>query len=1147
MTGAARFAENSALTTLESRLHAGATRLAAHGLWGSCAGFLISSLRSSSNRPILIACAHAEQADHLRDDLESLLGRVDYLPPSEASVAAKDDDLESTQARAALCAHLHSAGPSAPIVAPIQALLQAVPTPATLGDNTIGFAVGREFDMQEIAAWLVARGFERLDQVEQPGDFAIRGGILDIFDSPDQDPLRLEFFGDELESIRRFEVSSQRSTQNVQDAQITRVGSAATNDAQQTCCFLNYLPDHCLLVLNEPAEVAEVANTLLERMDQPVGYFTFPALMQNADRFAQLHLSRFPSASVKEADTATLPAGPAPAFDAKPADSALQLVTLARQQQVSVYCENAGERDRLQELVAEAAAQQETVVPDRLDIELGLIHEGFQWGKASTEPGENDSNVCLFLTHHEIFHRDVRHRRLRPVSAGRPIDSFLDLKEGDYVVHVLHGVAKFTGLRSLTKRGSRHAEEYLSLRFAEGAGLHVPVTQIDLVQKYIGPRAARPPLSKLGGTRWTKTKDKVEEALTDLASDLLRIQAERASSAGVAYPRDTHWQQEFEDAFPYTPTTDQTTAMAAIKDDQQLERPMDRLICGDVGFGKTELAIRAAFKVVEYGRQVAVLVPTTVLAEQHFKTFSQRMAEYPFRIACLNRFRSTVEQKAIIGEARKGRVDILIGTHRILSKDVVFADLGLAIIDEEQRFGVEHKERLKKLRATVDVLTLTATPIPRTLHLSMIGLRDISSLATPPLDRRSIVTRVTSWNDELVREAIVRELNRDGQIFFVHNRVHSIHDVATKLATLVPDARIVVGHGQMSGEELESVMTRFVRHEADILVSTTIIEAGLDISNANTMIIHHADRFGLADLHQLRGRVGRYKNRAYCYLLLDSSRPMTEGAARRLKAIEQCSELGAGFRIAMRDLEIRGAGNILGSEQSGEIAAVGYDLYCQLLEKCVKRMRGDKVDERPAVHLELDMNATIPRGYITSDRQRMETYRRFAACRTVTDVEQLEADLRDAFGPTPDSVATLLSLAEIRVRASEFGITAIIRKEPDVVFHVSGEFKRLESLFDTAGGRASMGDPGVLHWRLPEHYFHGESLLPVLRNLLRNERKLVVQPKDGPPIVKSAPTNKRSDGPRPLRGPTEPLRATPNALPSDAPVRKKRRRRRPEG
>ncbi|MFQ5411258.1 MAG: transcription-repair coupling factor, partial [Phycisphaerae bacterium] len=660
-----------------------------------------------------------------------------------------------------------------------------------------------------------------------------------------------------------------------------------------------------------------------------------------------------------------------------------------------------------------------------------------------------------------------------------------DLQEGDTVVHISHGIAKYMGMKTMRKGDSRKSEEFLTLRFAESATMHVPVTQIDLVQKYVGAKGQRPPLSKLGGTRWKTTKERVEEAVTDLASDLLRIQAERESQPGIAFPNDTHWQTEFENAFLYTETPDQITAVRDIKADQSRMRPMDRLLCGDVGYGKTELAMRAAFKTVEFGKQVAVLVPTTVLAEQHYRTMTERMADYPFRIECLNRFRSPKQQKEIVAAARKGQVDILIGTHRIVSKDVGFADLGLVIVDEEQRFGVEHKERLKRLRSTVDVLTLTATPIPRTLHMAMVGLRDISSLATPPMDRRSISTRICNWGDDLVREAVVRELNRDGQIFFVHNRVHSIQGMADRIACLVPDARIVIGHGQMSGDDLERIMLKFIRHEADILVCTTIIEAGLDIPNANTIFIDRADRFGLADLHQLRGRVGRYKHRAYCYLLLSPDRPLTNTAARRLKAIEEFSDLGAGFRIAMRDLEIRGAGNILGSEQSGQIAAVGYELYCQLLEKSVKRMRGEPHQERVGVHLELDVEAYIPKAYIASDRQRMECYRRFAACRAHEDVDQLSSDLTDAYGAIPETVNTLLSLAEIRVRASQAGITTIMKKEPDVVFQFDGEIKRIEPYFTGVSGDVSLPDGRTLHWRPPDHYFHGDTLLVILRNLFR--------------------------------------------------------------
>ncbi|HVP10963.1 MAG TPA: DEAD/DEAH box helicase, partial [Phycisphaerae bacterium] len=526
-------------------------------------------------------------------------------------------------------------------------------------------------------------------------------------------------------------------------------------------------------------------------------------------------------------------------------------------------------------------------------------------------------------------------------------------------------------------------------------------------------------------------------------------------------------------------------AIAEAKQDMEAKKPMDRLICGDVGFGKTEVAMRAAAKVALDGHQVAVLCPTTILCFQHFRTFRERFSGFPLRVEMLNRFVDPQAAKAIQQDLADGKIEIVIGTHQLLGARVKFSELGLVVIDEEQRFGVEHKERLKHLRTTVDVLTMTATPIPRTLHMSMVGLRDISSLATPPLDRRAIATRVCAWNDELIREAIIREMNRDGQVYFVHNRVHSIKGVAAKVAGLVPDARVLVAHGQMHGDELEDKMLRFVRHEADILVCTSIIEAGVDIPNVNTIFIDRAEMFGLADLHQLRGRVGRYKHRAYCYLLLNPSRPLTHMAARRLKAIEEYSELGAGFQIAMRDLEIRGAGNILGPEQSGHIAAVGYELYCQLLEKAVKRMRGEHYEPRIAVHLELDLEAYIPKSYIPSDRQRMECYRRFAVCRTPEEVDQLGQDLEDAFGRHPETVETLLTLADLRVRAAQWNIKAIIKKEPDVIFHVENEIKRFEQLFEGSTGSISVPDARTVYWRLPDQYFHGQTLLNVLRNLLR--------------------------------------------------------------
>jgi len=860
---------------------------------------------------------------------------------------------------------------------------------------------------------------------------------------------------------------------------ITLPPSQAKLSAAQTTTFLNYLDERTLIVLSEPTEVAEIGRTILDRLGNPVGHYPVEAILRKSGTFTQLQLSRFPTGAAADEDTIALSCESLPTFEAKATDAVEQLLAMVRQDQVVVYCDNQGEVDRLNELIAQAPRTPET--PPVVPTQIGLIHQGFRW--VSDVDGRRTALVVL--AHHELFRRYTQKRRLRKVAATRPIESFLDLAEGDFVVHVAHGIGQYVGMKTMRRGDSRTSEEFLTVRFADDATMHVPASQIDLVQKYIGAKSVRAPLSKLGGKRWEKTKEKVEEAVGDMAAELLRIQALRESQPGVAFPQDTHWQTEFENAFLYTETPDQVLTLRDIKTDMARPRPMDRLLCGDVGYGKTELAMRAIFKVVEFGKQAAVLVPTTVLAEQHFRTFKERMADYPFVVECLNRFRSAKEQKDIIVAAKAGRIDVLIGTHRLISRDVGFADLGLVVIDEEQRFGVEHKERLKHLRTTVDVLTLTATPIPRTLHMSMIGLRDISSLATPPLDRRSISTSVCAWNDTLIREAIVREMNRDGQVYFVHNRVRTIEQIAAKVRTLVPEAKLLVGHGQMHGDELEDVMTRFVRREADVLVCTAIIESGLDIPSANTMFIDRAELFGLADLHQLRGRVGRYKHRAYCYLLLSPDRPITSMAARRLKAIEEYSDLGAGFRIAMRDLEIRGAGNILGAEQSGNIAAVGYELYCQLLEKGVKRMRGELAAPRVAVHGELDVEAQIPKGYIPSDRQRMECYRRLAACHAPQDVEELGRDLEDAFGRYPESVETLLSLAEIKVRAMPWNIKTIIKREPDVIFSIEGEIKKIEALFAGAGGSVRIPDSRTLHWRLPENYFHGQTLLRVLTNLFR--------------------------------------------------------------
>ena len=685
----------------------------------------------------------------------------------------------------------------------------------------------------------------------------------------------------------------------------------------------------------------------------------------------------------------------------------------------------------------EVFADSEIARSGRLELTVGRVRAGFHMIDART----------LVIGDHELFARtDVRRPTTRRRYESRAIDSFLDLNEGDLVVHVNHGIARYRGL-TLVNRSAEHDEETLLLEFAEGTKLYVPIAKIDLVQKYVGGGRGDPPLSKMGSSAWEKRKKRVAEAVVDLAAmELIDIQAARATRPGFAFPaEDSHWMAEFEASFPYQETPDQLAAIEAIKEDMAKPRPMDRLICGDVGYGKTEVAMRGAFKAVDGGKQVAVLVPTTVLAEQHHRTFSARMAEFPFTIEVVNRFRAKSEIKDALKRTAAGSVDVLIGTHRLVQKDVVFKDLGLVVIDEEQRFGVEDKEWLKSLRSTVDVLTLSATPIPRTLHMSLLGIRDISNLETPPPDRKAIETRILRWDDETIKRAIHRELNREGQVYFVHNRVHDIRSVADRIQAIVPEARIAIAHGQMTGEVLlEKTMLAFLKRKADILLATTIIESGLDIPNVNTIFINEADKYGLADLHQLRGRVGRYKHRAYAYLLLESNKSVSPNAVKRLKAIEEFTTLGAGFKIALRDLEIRGAGNILGAEQSGHIESVGYELYCSLLEAAVRSLTSQPDKGAYDCSIELAWRAYLPKDYVPGPKVKVELYRRLGRLRSLNHLSDFRKELVDRFGPLPRQAENLLAEAEIRILAEHWAVARM---------HVEDEYAVLTYRKLPAGSR----------------------------------------------------------------------------------------------
>ncbi|MEM6553007.1 MAG: transcription-repair coupling factor [Planctomycetota bacterium] len=1059
----------------------------ADGSRGSSTSLLTGVLHQHLKRTILLVVAHLDEADDALDDLERFEGlSVERFGALEVLPGESSINLELLAERLAVVERLGDPEQAKPdvLVAPVQALMQRVPGPKSVAEFSLTLKPGTEFSPGRLLDWLDRAGYTRQDGIEQPGDFAVRGGILDLYpvagsslDTTGQPrgavPVRLDFFGDELDTLHRIGDDLLGSAEALQSVNLIGGRPEALQQHTDLVSLLDLLPPDTVPVLHEVMELTEQARGYFERLTDPRGITGPDTLFQKLTRKPHIVVNAYATRAGSEADhRVELPLEPLPAFDTDAKAAVRELAELTDTGEVHVLCRKPAEKQRLTELLAELAPDQ----ADAVHLHDGAIHRGLVWKRDGEAP-------LILVPHHELFHRFETRRRVRRITAGQQAnDAFLDLDVGDVVVHVDHGIARFTGLKTMRRKGQ--AEEYLTLQFAQKALLHVPAAQIDLIQRYVGGFEGRPPLSILGGKTWNRQKQQVAEAVKDMAAELLRVQAARATQPGIRYPADTAWQHEFEAEFPYDETDDQLAAIAAIKQDMSGEQPMDRLICGDVGFGKTEVAIRAAFKAAEFGKQVAVLVPTTVLAEQHERTFRGRFADYPFSVASLSRFKTGKEAKKTLEDVSKGRVDILVGTHRLLSDDVRFADLGMVIIDEEQRFGVEHKNKLLSFRLTADVLTLTATPIPRTLHMSMIGLRDISSLSTAPVDRRAIVTEVVPYDNARIKQAIQRELARDGQVYFVHNRVHNIETVADDLQQLAPDARILIGHGQMPPRELEKVMLAFIRREADILVSTTIIESGIDIPTANTMFINQSDHFGLAELHQLRGRVGRSKHRAYCYMLLPPDRSVNEVAAKRLKAIENYSMLGAGFKIAMRDLELRGAGNLLGAEQSGHIAAVGYEMYCVLLEQATKRLKNETLIEPAKTHLELGIAGTLPKRYIPSDKHRMDAYRRLTRVDTLDDLDKVTEDLTDAYGKPPAAAQSFIDLQELRVAASTHRLDLIKLETPDLIFSTEVP-AHAAKLFADAPGRVTVLDEHQLYYRPPASYVEDPgTLLAVLRKLL---------------------------------------------------------------
>jgi transcription-repair coupling factor (superfamily II helicase) len=1095
-----------------SHLKSRAGRRRVSGLTSSAKALHISLFAAATGAPLVMIVESNRAAEEMLPILQSMAELTGAVNPKAILKLPAHDVLpfenlsphpEIQEERATVLWKI-ATGSASIVLAPLEAASMRLNAADYYADLARIVRRGESIDIDPLLDHLRTVGYTAADAVDMPGEFAVRGGILDVYPPEADRPLRIEFFGDEVETIRKFDPGTQRSAAPVDEVILlpltetpisqrvlgvihSRLSGQRLNgsdsEVEQAVLstgatvfpgwefyapvagaglhLFDLLPSSTVLI-DEPSAVfakqEEWWNKLNDRHERSgVGSLVRPQEIYFSPEEWNERLSRTPGIDIErlgitDVGIAEDGSGEQFTFHSRPTtrfhgsipamvDEVKKLT--AEGKKVIFAVPNMGEVERLADIFTEYS------VPFRLGSrapvpgsESYLDETSYFAGEMSTATIVKallpeglevvDASLVLFGARDLFDDSDVAAQQ--PLRQKSKVSAFLsdfrDLVVGDYVVHVEHGIAQYQGLKELAQ--GETTGEFMLLEFAEAAKLYVPLTRLDLIQKYRSTEGARPPLSRLGGTQWAKTKARVKKAMRDMADELLKLYAQRKMAQGHAYPPDTQWQREFEDAFDYNETEDQISAIADIKLDMESGMPMDRLLCGDVGYGKTEVAMRAAFKAVQDNRQVAVLAPTTVLAFQHYETFKRRFAAFPITVEMISRFRSAKQQKEILEKTEQGKIDILIGTHRILSKDVKFPDLGLLVVDEEQRFGVRHKERLKQLKKEVDVLTMSATPIPRTLHMSLVGLRDMSVIETPPKDRMAIQTVVAPFDEKLMRSAIEHELERGGQVYFVHNRVESIYEIAAKIQELVPRARVIVGHGQMSEGELEKVMFAFTRHEADVLVSTTIIENGLDIPLCNTILINRADRHGLSELYQLRGRVGRSNRRAYAYLLIPPEQELTPIARRRLAALKEFSDLGAGFKIAALDLELRGAGNLLGGEQSGQIEAVGFEMYTTLLERTVRELKGEDLPERTSTQLNLALNLRLPNEYIPEENQRLRMYKRIAGVESEDQLTDVRSELEDRYGPVPGPVSNLLDAAALKLLGERVGVLGIDRKR-DVV------------------------------------------------------------------------------------------------------------------
>jgi transcription-repair coupling factor (superfamily II helicase) len=1107
----AELEHSSAFERVLRHLSLGTGRRRVSGLTATARSLYLPLIARSARQPVILIVADNKAAEALEPTLRAgceLTGAID--PDRVVRIPAHDvlpfENLSphpDVQEQRAAALWKFATGQVSILIAPAEAAALRLFDRDYYTSLAVTLRRGEEIDVEVLTAHLASVGYTQMDLVEMPGQFTRRGGILDVY-SPEADrPVRIEFFGDEIETIRRFDPETQRSQSGLDEAQLSPLTEtpvterllAAVNarlskqrieaEDQELAAeaaaaggvsvfpgwelfspvagaesHLLKLVQKCALFVDEPAMVRNQIDRWWNKVEQrhersgigslirPDDIYLRPEILQGllASNFG-LDFDQLGAVDVLDEDNTlgeiAFSSRPTLRFHGSIPALIEQLRNLmAAEERIVLAAPTQGDVERM------ATVLREYQVPYRLGSRMAH-HGETMFDEASYLAGDlrvpiivrtqiaagvsfPNSNLIVFGANDLSDDADITARpEPKRSKTAAFVSDFRDLAMGDYVVHVEHGIAQYQGLKEIVQDGL--AVEFMILEFAEQARLYVPLTRLDLIQKYRSTDSGPAPvLNKLGSQQWTKTKARVRKAMQDMAAELLKLYAERHTAQGTAFSPDNEFQREFEDSFDYRETDDQLTAIAAIKQDMEATTPMDRLLCGDVGYGKTEVAMRAAFKAVQDGKQVAVLTPTTVLCFQHFETFKRRFAQFPIHIEMISRFRSAKEQKAIVERVEAGKVDILIGTHRVLSKDIKFQDLGLLVVDEEQRFGVRHKERLKQMRKEIDVLAMSATPIPRTLHMSLVGLRDMSVIETPPKDRMAIQTVVAKFDEKLVRSAVEVELERGGQVYFVHNRVESIYEVASKIQELVPAARVAVGHGQMSEGELEKVMLAFMRDQFDVLVATTIIENGLDIPLANTILINRADRHGLSELYQLRGRVGRSNRRAYAYLLIPPEQELSEIARRRLAALKEFSDLGAGFKIAALDLELRGAGNMLGGEQSGHIEAVGFELYTSMLEAAVKELKGEGAEERPATQLNLGIALRIDEVYVPEENQRLRLYKKIAGATSEKAIADLRAEMEDRYGALPDSTVYLLEAASLRLECERMGVAQVDRRRAEL-------------------------------------------------------------------------------------------------------------------